>query len=152
MFNFVPSFTIGIMIDAEQINAELAPLGYLYYATPDGGHSIEGLYQPEHSVFIKDERTVRHYVLAIQQSDEWELYFSMGAVDVDPTTGIVYPYDESEPYDANVVADTFRGNPNYSPKNAGEASFISMKSVERPAYGGNWYKVAPTRFAIPKEK
>jgi hypothetical protein len=136
-----------VPINADDINAKLKPLGYVYFRSDVGGHHVSALYGHAYNKYFETDDELREFIERVEQSDQWELHHATGAVDVDHT-GTITPDDGSAPYDARTVADGYSGSgPRMKnmPKDAAHAESIFIRTVERPQYGGNWYKQRPGR-------
>lgn len=130
------------MADTEDPNIRLEPLGYRYVKSDKGGHHVTALYGYAFSKFFESDEDLEGFIQVLEQSDQWELHYETGDVDLDEATDMVIPRDGSEPFNAQLVA---RGFSNVGPglnhgRRAIHAAFIHVQSVERPPYGGNWYK------------
>lgn len=146
----MPLYYDEMPIKADDINAELESLGYHYHVSPLGGHHVSALYGHAFNKYFETDDDLNFFIDRLKQSNEWELHYATGNVDVDVETGTITPRDGSAPYSASMAAEGYSGGNHFRPTSAAEADFISAKFADRPHYGGNWYKVRPSMRILPK--
>lgn len=136
------------MTDSENaINSRLQPLGY-QLENRKGGLFVKARFGLPFDRYFETKAELEDFISELLESNQWRLDFSDGGVDVDLKTGLITPHDRRAPYRAPYsigVADMWgaASGGRHRRTDRASADFIQITSVERPPYGGNWYKARP---------
>ena len=131
-----------IVTEDDAYNARLQPLGYRLELR-NGSRFVKALHGYPFDKVFETEKELDEFVAELEDSDQWCLDLDKAGADVDRETGKITPHDGSAPFSVEVATMWGGGRALRRRTDKANAEYIQITSVERPEYGGNWYKVRP---------